>query len=260
MVDSPDHLDLIEKSVGEVPSPIRVCLDVDAGWWPAGGKVRIGAKRSPVHSEGDAAALARSIVERKAFQLVGLMAYEGQIAGVGDAPSRRPLRGLAIREMQKRSAVELSERRARVVEAVSAVAALEFVNGGGTGSLELTSAEVGDLAAGAAVLDDIVGVLALGAGVDADAIAFLSEALGFTQRTGRDEAAADDIGIRRPKVGDRWASCSQCGVGGARCRQCGIGGITATSARSPLSRHQRVRLRLGHIPWIPSGHPQHSLA
>ena len=123
---------------------------MDAGWWPAGGKVRIGAKRSPVHSEDDAVALARSVAERKAFQLVGIMAYEGQIAGVGDAPPRRPLRGLAIREMQKRSAAELAERRARVVEAVSAVAALEFVNGGGTGSLHTTGREeaITELSAG----------------------------------------------------------------------------------------------------------------
>jgi D-serine deaminase-like pyridoxal phosphate-dependent protein len=142
MVDSVEHLDLIERSVGQGRSPVRVCMDVDAGWWLAGGKVRIGTKRSPVHSTDDAVLLARSIVGRKGFQLVGIMAYEGQIAGVGDAPPRRPLRGLAIRAMQKRSAAELAERRAQVVEAVSAIAALEFVNGGGTGSLEVTSAEV----------------------------------------------------------------------------------------------------------------------
>src|SRR5262249_29599833 len=78
---------------------------------------------------------------------VGLMAYEAQIAGVGDAPPGRALRGRAVRAMQSRSARELADRRARIVAAVEdAVAAagapaLELVNAGGTGSLEGSSAE-----------------------------------------------------------------------------------------------------------------------
>jgi D-serine deaminase-like pyridoxal phosphate-dependent protein len=43
--------------------------------------------------------------------------------------------------MQALSARELAGRRAAVVAAVSAVAPLEFVNGGGTGSVERTCAE-----------------------------------------------------------------------------------------------------------------------
>ena len=81
------------------------------------------------------------------------MAYEAQIAGVGDAPaggSRSQLRGAAIRVMQGGSGRELARRRAAAVEAVRAVAPLEFVNGGGTGSLERTAQEaaVTELAAG----------------------------------------------------------------------------------------------------------------
>ncbi len=55
--------------------------------------------------------------------------------------------------MQSRSAEELAERRAAVVAAVRAVADLRFVNGGGTGSLEGTSAEpaVSEVAAGSGV-------------------------------------------------------------------------------------------------------------
>ena len=69
------------------------------------------------------------------------MAYEGQIAGVGDRPPGRRLRGAAIRFMQRRSAAELAERRAAIVAAIGEFAELEIVNGGGTGSLELTGAE-----------------------------------------------------------------------------------------------------------------------
>jgi D-serine deaminase-like pyridoxal phosphate-dependent protein len=69
------------------------------------------------------------------------MAYEGQIAGVGDRPPGRRLRGAAIRFMQRRSAAELAERRAAIVAALGEFVELEIVNGGGTGSLELTAAE-----------------------------------------------------------------------------------------------------------------------
>lgn len=51
MVDSPPHLDLIEAAIHGGAARIRVCLDLDLGWWPAGGKLaRIGPKRSPVRT------------------------------------------------------------------------------------------------------------------------------------------------------------------------------------------------------------------
>ncbi|MEO9014034.1 MAG: amino acid deaminase/aldolase, partial [Terrimesophilobacter sp.] len=52
--------------------------------------------------------------------------------------------------MQRNSARELASRRADVVAAVRRIADLEFVNGGGTGSLESTSSEpaVTEIAAG----------------------------------------------------------------------------------------------------------------
>ena len=138
MVDCEAHLALL-------PTGTKVCLDVDAGWWPLGGRVRIGAKRSPVRTPGQAAALARSALAR-GLVVDGLMAYEAQIAGVGD----RGALGPAIRAMQRASARELAGRRAAVVEAVRAVAPLRFVNGGGTGSVERTAAEpaVTEVAAG----------------------------------------------------------------------------------------------------------------
>jgi D-serine deaminase-like pyridoxal phosphate-dependent protein len=156
MVDCVEHLDLIERAVQASPgAPVRVCIDVDTSWPILGGRLRVGVKRSPVRSPEQAASLARAIVAREGLRLVGIMAYEAQIAGVGDAPPGRPVRGLAIRAMQARSARELAQRRGAIVTAVERVAAqvggrLEFVNGGGTGSLERTSVEpaVTELTAG----------------------------------------------------------------------------------------------------------------
>lgn len=78
------------------------------------------------------------------------MAYEGHIAGVGDSLAGRPLRSRMVRLMQARARTELSGRRAAVVRRLRQVADLEFVNGGGTGSVESTVAEraVTEVAAG----------------------------------------------------------------------------------------------------------------
>ncbi len=151
MVDSPDQLDLVDSVAP--PSrrpPIRVCLDIDASLRMAGGRVHLGVRRSPVHLASEAEALARAVVGRRGFSLVGVMAYEAQIAGVADRPPGRPLRAMAVRAMQAASAAELARRRGAVVAAVSKVSPLELVNGGGTGSLERTAADpaVTELTAG----------------------------------------------------------------------------------------------------------------
>ncbi len=141
MVDCPAHLDLIDSVLGKGAPPIRVCIDVDASWWWLRGRVKIGPKRSPIHTVEQAVELAREIERRPRIELDALMAYEGQISGVGDLPPGQRLRGAAIRFMQRRSAADIAERRAAIVAALGEFVELEIVNGGGTGSLELTAAE-----------------------------------------------------------------------------------------------------------------------
>jgi len=141
MIDSIGQLDFVDEAVGVSRPDLRVCIDLDASLELAGGRVHLGPYRSPVHSPRQAAALARAVQERPGFRLAGLMSYEGQIAGLGDNQPGSLLRRAAIRAMQRVSAGELADRRAAVVAAVEAVAPLEFVNGGGTGSIEQTAAE-----------------------------------------------------------------------------------------------------------------------
>lgn len=152
MVDSVAHLDLVDAVLGAGHPELRVCLDLDVAWRPLPG-VHVGARRSPVRTPRDAGRLARAVAARPGFRLVGLMAYEGQIAGVPDATGART-RDAAVRWMQRRSARELARRRGAVVRAVGEVADLEFVNGGGSGSVETTRADpsVTEIAAGSALI------------------------------------------------------------------------------------------------------------
>jgi D-serine deaminase-like pyridoxal phosphate-dependent protein len=141
MVDSVEHLDLIEAAVGRVDAPIRVCLDFDASYWIARGRVQIGPKRTPVHTPREARALAERIGSRPGFTLVAMMSYEGHIAGLGDLVPGNPLKSAIISRLQRASYTELRERRAQAVASVRAVAELQLVNAGGTGDLHLISDE-----------------------------------------------------------------------------------------------------------------------
>lgn len=152
MVDCVEHLELIDRAHSG-GAPVRVAIEVDSGYWAIGDRLKLGPKRSPIHDAGQAVALAQEIDRRADVNLVGLMFYEGQVAGLGDDAPGGPAvkaRNRVIRELHRRSVAELAERRARVVAAVREIADLEFVNGGGTGSLHTTSLEssVTDIAAG----------------------------------------------------------------------------------------------------------------
>jgi D-serine deaminase-like pyridoxal phosphate-dependent protein len=141
MVDSVDHLDYIESAAGPSGPPICVSIELDVGWWPLGGRVKVGAKRSPVRTPEEAQALAREIAARPRFELAALMGYEAHIAGLGDHPLGKRVQAPLIRLMKRRSAAEIAERRAAVVAAVREVAPVPIVNGGGTGSVHLTRRE-----------------------------------------------------------------------------------------------------------------------
>jgi D-serine deaminase-like pyridoxal phosphate-dependent protein len=152
MVDSAAHLDLVDAALGHGHPDIRVCLELDASWRPLPG-VHVGTRRSPLFTVKQAVAFAREVVKRPGFVLAGVMAYEGQIAGLGDNAGSS-LNNAVIAWMHRHSAAELARRRGAVVRAVREVAELEFVNGGGTGSIETTGAEdvVTEIAAGSGLV------------------------------------------------------------------------------------------------------------
>lgn len=131
MIDSPEHLALIKSATGG-GARIQVCLDVDASLRVFG--QHLGVRRSPLRTPADVVDLARKVVADDAFELAGVMFYEAQIAGLPDTSP-------AVRWVKRRSAAELADRRGSVVDAVKQLSQLRIVNSGGTGSLEISSAD-----------------------------------------------------------------------------------------------------------------------
>ncbi|MFI5709329.1 amino acid deaminase/aldolase [Kribbella sp. NPDC051620] len=131
MIDDFEQLAYIKAATGG-GERIRVCLDVDASLRIFG--QHLGVRRSPLRTPEQALELARRVVTDDAFELVGVMFYEAQIAGLPDTSP-------AVRLVKKLSARELSDRRGLIVDALKQVAPLRLVNSGGTGSIEVSSAD-----------------------------------------------------------------------------------------------------------------------
>ncbi|GAA1450427.1 amino acid deaminase/aldolase [Mycobacterium cookii] len=152
MVDDPAHLDVVDAARVVDDVEVRIALDLDAGL-RLGGQ-HIGPRRSPLFDTADVVALARQVLERDGFRLVGVMTYEGQVAGVQDDVPDQRTRSLLVRRLKQASMAQLEVRRREISEAMSRVAELEFWNGGGSGSVEATAADgaVTEIAAGSGLL------------------------------------------------------------------------------------------------------------
>ncbi len=158
MVDDVAHLDLVDSLRASTAVPVRVAIDIDAGLhW--GGQA-VGPKRSPLHDVGAVAGLARTVIERPGFQLVGVMTYEGQVAGVPDAVPRQKAKSAIVRKIKQLSVAQLETRRTAIGEALDGLKGdhdfpgIEFWNAGGSGSLESSAADprVTELTAGSGLL------------------------------------------------------------------------------------------------------------
>jgi D-serine deaminase-like pyridoxal phosphate-dependent protein len=151
MVDSVDHVDVADSVRTSKAVPVRVAIDVDAGLDL--GLTRVGPRRSPVTSAAAAEDLARHL-QRPGFTLVGVMTYEGQVAGVPDQVPGQRMRSAVVRRLKTMSIAQLAERRRAVAEGLARVADLQFWNAGGSGSLETSSSDpvVTELTAGSGLL------------------------------------------------------------------------------------------------------------
>lgn len=123
-VDSVEHVRFLADLLGP-DSGVRVALDVDCSLRV--GRLHLGVRRSPIRTPADALGVTRAALDA-GLQVVGVMFYDAQVAGLPD-------RGPHLKALKKRSLADLAERRAPLVEAVRALTDLDFVNGGGTGSL-----------------------------------------------------------------------------------------------------------------------------
>ena len=132
MVDLPEHIDLIEAL--NPPKKISICLDLDLSYDLPG--IRFGVYRSSLRTLEDVKTIIKKIKSSQHINLVGLMGYEAQIAGIADKSSwvMRILKKISIRNLRK--------KRDQIFKFIAGQGFnLTLVNGGGTGSFFSTREE-----------------------------------------------------------------------------------------------------------------------
>ena len=141
MVDSIDQVKIINEISSAHSVTVKISLDIDLS--TKFGVLHFGVRRSPINNVKSARFFAKEVKNYKNVELVGLMGYEAQIAGVPDkSPAKNFLINFLIRFLKKRSIKTIISRRESIVKMLKNEGFnLIFINGGGTGSVESTGEE-----------------------------------------------------------------------------------------------------------------------
>ncbi|WP_094701701.1 amino acid deaminase/aldolase [Brevibacillus laterosporus] len=140
MVDSLEHVCLVEEVAKQLHTPLLLCVDMDAS--DSFFSLHFGVYRSPLRTFEQVIQLVERIITSPWIVLDGMMSYEAQIAGVGDNMPRQGIKNGFISYLKKRSIRSISEKRTRVNDELQRRnISIRFHNGGGTGSMTSTCHE-----------------------------------------------------------------------------------------------------------------------
>ncbi len=140
MADCAEHLNRYASFGEKYGIVLPVCLDIDMSSTFPG--LYFGVYRSGLRNAKAVKVLMTPFIAHPHLNLVGIMGYEAQIAGVGDAVQGAAIKNIVVKTLKNQSIKEVALRRAEVTDTLNKMGfRLELVNGGGTGSLESTVQE-----------------------------------------------------------------------------------------------------------------------
>lgn len=129
---------------------VGICIDINLSFdLPL---IYFGTKRSAIKSLQDLMDFLDLLKKQTHLHIEGVMGYEAQLAGIGDLPLQKWKRPV-IQQLQNASKKHIAKLRKDVVNFIlSEYGDLEFVNGGGSGSVDFTtrSTEVTEITIGSA--------------------------------------------------------------------------------------------------------------
>lgn len=152
VVDCAQHLEALERALsipgktgsvqGTKPFKVLVDIDLSVRFF---GQV-LGVRRSPLREVSQVIKFIRTLSNYKNLQFAGFMAYEAQVAGVGDQNRFKKLLSLFLSPFRKWSMRQVKKKRHEILSACQrAGIAVEIFNGGGTGTLTWHQDEVNTL-------------------------------------------------------------------------------------------------------------------
>lgn len=155
VVDSQAGIEATAKAAREADSQIGCVLELDVSW-RVPGMPPIGSRRSPLRHVKDLEKKVKEIQEHESLRFVGVMAYEGQVAGVPDeSPHKGFLENIGLQGLRHREARRVARVRGQILKEISRQGiSCEIVNGGGSGSVSFAAKEnvLTELGVGSALL------------------------------------------------------------------------------------------------------------
>jgi D-serine deaminase-like pyridoxal phosphate-dependent protein len=154
-VDAAEHVELLSAAALEAKTTVPVVVDADVSLRALGGRVHLGARRSPLVHPAAVASLAAKIARAPGLAFAGVLAYEAQVAGVADGDASAPWTARARRLVRRGLEADARTRRAAIVaELARAGLHPNLFNGGGSGSLAWSAADpsLTEIAVGSAFL------------------------------------------------------------------------------------------------------------
>ncbi len=151
MVDSLEQWQLLEDVGQSLNKTLRICIDVNmSSKFPA---VYFGTQRSSITSAKKLKYLLKKYRKSVNTQVVGVMGYEAQIAGLAELAKGKESLAPIIRLLKIRSKKHVAKLRQDCVKVLQTIKPdVEFVNGGGSGSMQWTCSqpEVTEISVGSA--------------------------------------------------------------------------------------------------------------
>ena len=136
VVDDTAHLEALDAAAVAADTRISIVVEVDMAYRPAGDRLHLGVRRSPLRALADVLAFVDGIGRFQALHFFGIMGYEAQIAGLGDSLVNARAKSTFVRALRGLSRRDVEGTRAELVSALSERGKRPtVVNGGGTGNL-----------------------------------------------------------------------------------------------------------------------------
>jgi D-serine deaminase-like pyridoxal phosphate-dependent protein len=140
MIDNVIQAEELNKIAANADIQFNICIDIDMS--VDFSVVHFGVFRSHINSVESMQNLLEGLKSFDNLKLNSLMGYEAQIAGVGDNNGFNKLLNIPIRILKKLSIPKIHRRREQLVNLCLEYGhKLDFINGGGTGSIESTIAD-----------------------------------------------------------------------------------------------------------------------
>jgi D-serine deaminase-like pyridoxal phosphate-dependent protein len=142
VVDDVAQLGALSAAGRRSGTRIPAIVEVDMAYRALGGRVHLGVRRSPIHTADDVVRLAEALAASDGARFHGVMGYEAQIAGLGDANPFDPRMNGPKRAIRAVSRGHVRRLRGEIDEKLRARGLPPTVfNGGGTGSLDSSTEE-----------------------------------------------------------------------------------------------------------------------